>query len=138
MSSMSSTHPSSRPLSSSASCISALAIARAFFVPDGPTVMDVSDLTRCTVRARDPLKAPLPHPPTPSALVWSSRRTVCCADTDDCVRVVAALPAAAKPVTAARMLGGLHVTDDNWRSACAAALDVMPAPSPRLEQWRAG
>ena len=35
-------------------------------------------------------------------------------------------------------LGGLHVTDDNWRSACAAALDVMPALSPRLEQWRAG
>ena len=67
MSSISSTHPSSSPLSSSASCIRVLAIDRAFLVPDGPTVMELSDLTRCVVRVRDPLNPPAPHPPTPSA-----------------------------------------------------------------------
>lgn len=132
MSSISSTHPSSSPLSSSASCIRVLAIDRAFLVPDGPTVMELSDLTRCVVRVHDPLNPPAPHPPTPSAPVWSSRRTVCCADKedDDCV-LVAALPAAATPVTAARTLGGLQAIEDNWRRACAAALDVMP-PDPAL------
>jgi hypothetical protein len=34
-------------------------------------------------------------------------------------------------VTAARTLGGLQAIEDNWRRACAAALDVMP-PDPAL------